>query len=117
MSVSVTSTRGSATKTDKIGADINDTSMGEGGKAHDGVKQKAPVCWRISGNKAPPLPSPSASFYLPPLPPCSSVNYLHHGAPKFWYTVPPSARARFETCALGMLPASYQQVGGRAGGR
>jgi jumonji domain-containing protein 2 len=33
-----------------------------------------------------------------------SVNFLHAGAPKSWYCVPPSARARFEAMAAGYFP-------------
>lgn len=33
-----------------------------------------------------------------------SVNYLHHGAPKTWYVVPPAARERFELMVSDILP-------------
>lgn len=33
-----------------------------------------------------------------------SVNYLHIGAPKTWYVVPPAARDRFELLASNLLP-------------
>jgi jumonji domain-containing protein 2 len=33
-----------------------------------------------------------------------SINYLHTGAPKSWYCVPPAARARFESAAAAYFP-------------
>uniref|UniRef100_A0A7S0VNE7 JmjC domain-containing protein n=1 Tax=Polytomella parva TaxID=51329 RepID=A0A7S0VNE7_9CHLO len=33
-----------------------------------------------------------------------SVNYLHWGAPKVWYCVPPSSQARFDGMASSMFP-------------
>lgn len=33
-----------------------------------------------------------------------SVNFLHWGAPKVWYCVPPSGKARFEQVAASMHP-------------
>lgn len=33
-----------------------------------------------------------------------SVNYLHTGAPKTWYVIPPAARERFELFARDLLP-------------
>jgi len=37
-----------------------------------------------------------------------SVNYLHYGAPKFWYAVAPEDRARFEILAQGMVPEMWR---------
>lgn len=39
----------------------------------------------------------------------ASVNYLHFGAPKRWYCVPPAHRARFERLARGLLPDVFRQ--------
>jgi jumonji domain-containing protein 2 len=33
-----------------------------------------------------------------------SVNYIHTGAPKTWYVIPPAARERFELTARDLLP-------------
>ncbi|KAG7667735.1 hypothetical protein Ndes2526B_g01867 [Nannochloris sp. 'desiccata'] len=33
-----------------------------------------------------------------------SVNYIHTGAPKTWYVIPPQARERFELMARDLLP-------------
>ena len=38
----------------------------------------------------------------------ASVNYLHYGAPKRWYAIPPSARARFEVVMQGLLPDLFR---------
>jgi jumonji domain-containing protein 2 len=38
----------------------------------------------------------------------ASVNYLHFGAPKRWYAIPPAARARFETVVRGLLPDLFR---------
>ena len=37
-----------------------------------------------------------------------SVNYLHYGAPKFWYAVAPEDRERFEILAQGMVPEMWR---------
>lgn len=39
----------------------------------------------------------------------NQVNYLHFGAPKRWYCVPPAHRARFERLARGLLPDVFRQ--------
>jgi hypothetical protein len=38
-----------------------------------------------------------------------SVNYLHYGAPKTWYTVAPAARGRLERCAASAAPELFAQ--------
>jgi hypothetical protein len=38
-----------------------------------------------------------------------SVNYLHYGAPKTWYTVPPGARGRLERAAASAAPELFAQ--------
>ncbi len=38
-----------------------------------------------------------------------SINYLHYGACKSWYSIPPSLRKRFETFMNGYYPAEYSQ--------
>jgi len=38
----------------------------------------------------------------------ASVNYLHFGAPKSWYCVPPAHRARFERLMAGLLPDLFR---------
>ncbi|GIL53254.1 hypothetical protein Vafri_8903 [Volvox africanus] len=37
-----------------------------------------------------------------------SVNYLHFGAPKQWYCIPPASRKRFEGLVKGMLPDLFK---------
>ena len=37
-----------------------------------------------------------------------SVNYLHYGAPKSWYCIPPAHRARFELLLKGFLPDMFR---------
>ena len=41
-----------------------------------------------------------------------SVNFLHWGAPKVWYCVPPSSKGRFERLAAGMHPDAYRACKG-----
>ena len=41
-----------------------------------------------------------------------SVNFLHWGAPKVWYCVPPSGKARFERVAAGMHPEAHRACKG-----
>jgi JmjC domain, hydroxylase len=37
-----------------------------------------------------------------------SVNYLHYGACKSWYAIPPSHRVRFEQLVKGLLPDLFR---------
>ena len=36
-----------------------------------------------------------------------SINYLHCGRPKSWYSIPPHAARRFESMAQGLDPDGY----------
>lgn len=36
-----------------------------------------------------------------------SINYLHFGAPKSWFTIPPSYGRKFEKLCAALLPKSY----------
>ena len=38
----------------------------------------------------------------------ASVNYLHYGAPKSWYCIPPAHRERFERLLQGLLPDMFR---------
>ncbi|KAK9810617.1 hypothetical protein WJX73_004683 [Symbiochloris irregularis] len=38
----------------------------------------------------------------------ASVNYLHYGAPKAWYCIPPEHRERFERMLKGILPDLFR---------
>ena len=38
----------------------------------------------------------------------ASVNYLHYGAPKSWYCIPPAHRDRFERLLQGLLPDMFR---------
>lgn len=41
-----------------------------------------------------------------------SVNFLHWGAPKIWYCVPPSSKAKFERLAAAMHPEAFRACKG-----
>lgn len=37
-----------------------------------------------------------------------SINYLHAGRPKSWYSIPPHAAKRFESMAQSLHPQGFQ---------
>jgi jumonji domain-containing protein 2 len=39
----------------------------------------------------------------------ASVNYLHYGANKSWYCIPPAHRPRFEQLVKDLLPELFRQ--------
>ena len=39
----------------------------------------------------------------------ASVNYLHYGANKSWYCIPPAHRLRFEQLVKDLLPELFRQ--------
>ena len=40
-----------------------------------------------------------------------SINYLHFGAPKLWYAIPPEHGQRLERLAKGFFPDNFSQCG------
>lgn len=40
-----------------------------------------------------------------------SINYVHYGAPKMWYCIPPSHRAKFEAAMRANFPLLHRECG------
>ncbi len=57
-----------------------------------------------------PLPARAPTHPSLPFPPAHahSINYLHCGRPKSWYSIPPHAARRFESMAQGLDPDGFR---------